>query len=410
LVKNNPPRSAILHIGTEKTGTKSIQLALTRRRKELAELGFWYPRALGDTNHSELAIYAAPENCSDLREPGQFDEIQCVRSLAEEMASIPPHVRVVIFSNEHCHSRLITTEHVRKLRSLLAPYFETITVILYLRRQDDMAVSCFSTRLRCGHSDFDILPGIPRMRQSDPDRSQANLEDAFSYYFDYERLLDRYASVFGDQFVKPRIYEPSSLEAGNVTSDFLTTCGLPPSLSDGLEVTHRAIPADGQRFIVALNGYLADPNCALDRRSSKSLHENCLAILEARLSGSPVLPTRDEARSFYAQFTAINEQVRIKWFPERTTLFSETFHQYPESVQAHEGSPHESVIRASVIIIEDLLRRIERFDTSKSWRFTAPMRALLLATHRFPAATFFARLRDKLRQRRTMQTSYNKGT
>ena len=64
-----PSRSAILHIGTEKTGTTTLQVMLAGKRPALADLGYRYASAPGDISHTALAAYAAPENM-----PGMFSE------------------------------------------------------------------------------------------------------------------------------------------------------------------------------------------------------------------------------------------------------------------------------------------------------------------------------------------------
>ena len=50
----------------------------------------------------------------------------------------------MIFSNEHCHSRLTEHRHIQKLSDLLSKYFESITILVYIRRQDEMARSAYS--------------------------------------------------------------------------------------------------------------------------------------------------------------------------------------------------------------------------------------------------------------------------
>ena len=49
----------IIHIGTGKTGTTSIQNVLARRRAVLQRAGILYPETLGRTNHEAAAVCAA---------------------------------------------------------------------------------------------------------------------------------------------------------------------------------------------------------------------------------------------------------------------------------------------------------------------------------------------------------------
>ncbi|MBU6397249.1 MAG: hypothetical protein KJS74_03635 [Rhodospirillales bacterium] len=393
-------RSAILHIGSEKTGTTAIQAVLARKREELARLGFCYPSSPGVDVHSALAIYAAPEYADDLLETfpgGAFNEQEFLISLAREMAALPRHVRTVIFSSEHCQSRLITIEHVAKLHALLSPYFDTITVVVYLRRQDEMASSLYSTRLRGGEPVADIL-------------SSFDLNELFwSSYFDYEQLLDRYAHVFGKPFVKPRIYEPCALLQGNVVHDFLSICGLPSWLAEGTAMLSRAIPADGKKFLLALNAWHAASGYSPNHDQAKPMRDACALIAEERLQGHPMRPARDEARQFHEKFQASNERVRAAWFPERSSLFTEDFSLYPERAEDTTNT-HEAALRAAFVIIEELIRQNgelvhqngelvrqngeiaasegaqrRAFEGSLSWRLTAPLRTVRMAMRRLRA-------------------------
>ena len=340
-------RSALLHIGSEKTGTTAIQAMLASRREDLIRLGFWYPSSPGEYSHTALAIYVAPENTFDLVEHlpgGNFSEAGFARSLAREMAAIPPHVRTVIFSNEHCQSRFITTEHIVRLHALLSQYFDTITIIVYLRRQDEVASSLYSTRLRAGEPVIDVLPGI-------------NLSELFwASYFNYEQMLDHYARVFGEEFVKPRIYEPSALLEGNAAQDFLNICGLPLWLAEKTEAVNRAIPVEGQKFMSALNAWHVERGYNQNRGLAKTTRDACALIAEQLLQGRPMQPARADAQQFYENFQETNERVREKWFPHRSRLFHDDFTQYPEFVDDTKN-PHEAALRAGFVIIEDLVRQ-----------------------------------------------------
>ena len=57
---------AVVHIGTEKTGTTSIQHYLFARRPELAAQGFHIADCLGEDNHIKLALLAYEDaRCDD---------------------------------------------------------------------------------------------------------------------------------------------------------------------------------------------------------------------------------------------------------------------------------------------------------------------------------------------------------
>jgi hypothetical protein len=356
-------RSAIVHIGTEKTGTTTIQELLARQRKELADLGFWYPFSPGPLNHTGLAIYSAPENMPgmDATVPWavrneRFEENLFAQQLKDEIAGLPRSIHTVIFSNEHCHSRVIEYSQVKKLADLLSRHFKTTKVLIYLRRQDEMACSAYSTQLRYGYVSFGAMP---RMLRS----ADCFFEGYWPRYFDFEHLLDRYAAVFDKTSIMPRLYEWAFQENSNLVSDFLRVCGLPAGLNDNASRANRALSADGLAFLAMLNARISHPSTGQDAQLSATTRDVCLPIIESRLIGPTFLPSCEEAKRFYAQFSDMNERVRAAWFPERVSLFSDDFRQYPETVDGSDLALYQRAMRAAFVIIDDLIKKLPSKDS-----------------------------------------------
>src|SRR5215469_5693606 len=55
-----------LHIGTQKTGTTSLQHYLSANRERLLERGFLYPSSTGRINHVGITAYSRDEEKIDL--------------------------------------------------------------------------------------------------------------------------------------------------------------------------------------------------------------------------------------------------------------------------------------------------------------------------------------------------------
>jgi hypothetical protein len=53
------PRDLILHIGTSKTGSTSIQRVLSTQRPALEAQGVFYPKSPGNERHEFLAVQAS---------------------------------------------------------------------------------------------------------------------------------------------------------------------------------------------------------------------------------------------------------------------------------------------------------------------------------------------------------------
>ncbi len=189
---------AILHIGGEKTGSTSIQWMLEANRAALAQAGFGVPRGLGGSNHVALAAYAGRDPMVvDLL--GMLDEPQGLAGLrawlparlAAAMAAQPAGVHTMLFTNEHCQSRLHTPEEVARLRDLLAPLFSEVLVLVYLRRQDEIVISMRNTSLRShGRLPDAWFPADPGLLA----------------VLDHGLLLQRWGQVFGRAALRPRLY------------------------------------------------------------------------------------------------------------------------------------------------------------------------------------------------------------
>lgn len=191
-------KKLILHIGTEKTGTTSLQRWASSNRSILLKNGIAYSSVLGDSNHHKIFLSVLREkvwkqNASSFDISGYPAERQsfseAVRSnFANEVVGMEKHGAHNFFiSSEHCHSRLITKDEVTSLHCLLAPFFDEIVIVCFLRPQIEMAVSLASTAARGGG----IVDRVFFERVS---------ED--TEYFNYEALTQRWGEVFGYENIK----------------------------------------------------------------------------------------------------------------------------------------------------------------------------------------------------------------
>src|ERR1044071_5629662 len=166
-----------LHIGVAKTGTKTLQLAMTLNGDLLRRHGFVYP-VLPGHHHVGLALYAANESTSARLRAGVG--LADGDRMAEFVGEFPSRlaaavtaadIHTAILSNEHCSSELSTVEAISRLYALLSPLAREIRVIVHLRRQDDLAISLYSASVQAGSTNkFQFSDG--------------------HFWFDYSRLLD----------------------------------------------------------------------------------------------------------------------------------------------------------------------------------------------------------------------------
>ena len=317
------PRDLILHIGTSKTGSTSIQKVLARQRRALRAQGVFYPRSPGGERHELLAVAACtdPRRLKPANRPlwhgmdPQARLDQFAAEFAEEMAAIPGNVHRIVVSAEQFSMLLLDRQGVQNLHDMLAPYADRFTVVAYLRRPDQHFASLYSEMLRWGDARRPDLLGMHVSRAHD---------------YDYAALLDRWASVFGADRVRPRLFERGVGKRFDVVDDFASVCGmtLAPASGEDARSANPSIVFTAQMVLVELAALV---NGGRETNVQSVQWRNITQAATTALPGSGWRPTRQEAQAFVARYAERNETVRRRWFAERETLFSTDFSDLPEA-------------------------------------------------------------------------------
>ena len=162
---------AIIHIGTAKTGSTSLQSFLHQNRNKLLEYGYAYLTTSGLKNQHKLATYCfdadqVNEHTSDLGISNTISRAEWKsnfkRQLLAEPKSFDRNVHTLIILLELFHSCLNSDAIIFRLKDPLSPLLESISTLVYLRRQDQLATSRYSTMIRSGLYLDRVLP-IPNM-------------------------------------------------------------------------------------------------------------------------------------------------------------------------------------------------------------------------------------------------------
>ena len=321
-------RKAIVHIGTEKTGTTTLQHFLAENRAHLLQAGFYFPSSLGQENHTRLCGLAQ----SDTPQFPTVDNIlgivdaasrerfrtETLAAFADEMSRLPADVHTVIFSNEHLHSNLIDISDVARLKSLLDLHFDSVRIAVYLRRQVELAISLFSTRIKGGELWKSSV--FPRIQ-----------EGFLPYYFDYAAILANYESVFGRPSIDVRIFQKDRLVGGDVVDDFLRLSKVPKN--PGMKPVERQNVSLSyhELYVLAL---LNEHVPALVNGQWNRNRDLLVEIFESKPnpSNAPIV-SRSLARQFSRHFDDCNEKVRADFYPGLGRLFSGDFTGYPENLE-----------------------------------------------------------------------------
>ena len=179
----------LLHIGTEKTGTTTIQRFCRQQSSALSRAGILYPRTLGKPGHKLLTGISLPYAARKDICPA-IDVAQAAHGLAEEIRRARP--ATVLLSCEQLSARC-DAEHIEVLKHFLSPLNAEVRVVVYLRRQDDFLMSSYSTSVKG--------------RRGDRLGTRSAIRNTKRY--NYLELLDRWSAAFPNPIV--RVLEPEQL-------------------------------------------------------------------------------------------------------------------------------------------------------------------------------------------------------
>lgn len=312
----------VIHIGTEKTGTSSIQRFLSANRQPLLSEGIVYPSRCGVEGGSQTAFVAASQRRPWATRLGRGLGVtssttqQALREdLSRNIAECTTHAPLgrLLISSEHFHSRMVEIDEIAALKKLLEPYVEGFRVIAYLRRQDRLAVSSFSTKIKAGAVNPMIFPELAE-------------NGDHLHYFDYLRLYEKWSAVFGTKSIILKIFDRREFEAGDLLADFASTVGFRLNGKVRFGRANESIDQHGLDFLLQANKLMASGQGSVPR---STLH----AMISRLCAGKASLATKAEAKAFYQRFTASNMELQQRAFPARSgTLFDDDFSEYPDNI------------------------------------------------------------------------------
>jgi hypothetical protein len=219
-----------LHIGTEKTGTQTIQKFLVENRNHLRRQGYSLLESPGSLNARKLVACCQDEaefddffkdhQISDAAGKHEFRS-KFLKAFESEITELRPHVQAVVMSSEHFHSRLRSTESIAKLKELINRYFDALTIICYFREQSQVVQGLYSTAVKSGftgnYSTFE--------QNCKPE----------NHYYNYLGLFSKWGDIFGTDCLRASIYDPEKFAVTDLCTDFcqlagISMAGLTPSL------------------------------------------------------------------------------------------------------------------------------------------------------------------------------------
>ena len=220
----------VLHIGSPKTGTTSLQSWLYAKRAPLDQAGVYLPSSIGQPRNRCLAAAFDPgEDLSgDIMQSflkryalGNADHEVIRQVILSEFESEISGVQnnVVVVTSEHLHQSVCSEESIRQLHEFLIQFFDDIQVICWFREQYAMCRSRYFTALKMGQvRTFDDFLGSCAQGQ---------------HPYDHHRSARMWSSIFGFENFSAYLFPPSS--SSSLHADFLSAAGIQHITPDMLQ-------------------------------------------------------------------------------------------------------------------------------------------------------------------------------
>ncbi len=311
----------ILHIGTEKTGTTSIQAFLTENRAALLDRGFYVPTSMGPREHVGLVnLFADSRKVFSTRTTLGHHTVEKVENhktvlgkrIHLEMEQAAQMGRTLVISAERFFTVISDDAEMEALHEFLYEYCKSVEIVAYVRPQHEFAVSMFSTNLKNGSRQKVVFQDLEKNK-------------GMARKCDYAGVIEFWQKHFTEAEFKIRKFGRASLIDGDSVADFAHTIGVS---TDGLEQPERrneSLNWKAQKFVLKMNVQMANTPKKHRPKKRAAIYRS----LEKNFSGAGILPKRDDAVAFFEHFAASNERLRQAFFPEDDVLFDVSFEKYP---------------------------------------------------------------------------------
>lgn len=247
----------VLHIGSNKTGTSSLQYSLDQSRDQLRSDGVLYPlagtKATRETRKSNTRqvgfrfavrpLRSTPNGLESSfgldgwrerwryrREFRKAFDAEC-REIPEDGAVILSDEALFIFSDD------ATATGARRF---LKRRFETIEIVVYLRRPDGFMAGAYSQAVKQGST------------LSTDEFMRGRLHEAL-----YHQRLAPWIDAFGADRIRARAYGSAWLRGGDVVADFANAVGI--RLGDGqANRVNQSLDPTGLALLLCINRICAE--------------------------------------------------------------------------------------------------------------------------------------------------------
>ena len=303
----------VLHIGTPKTGTTSLQRFLYQNRVRLSRNGYVLFDDVGGENNSHLPAYFSRNGLNpvwrarlgikDTRDKdAYFKSIGFPQSLVNQFIEASSSHHTAVISSEHFSSSL-SQPQVATLANWIRQYFSQIRVICYVRSQPDRITSGWSTHLGAGghHSLEKFIDNAISSRR-----------------LDYFALAGVWSSAFGPENVMFREYQGRGGwdVRREFSAKFLTEATHLEFSPQRSNESYRNLEAQGIRVI---NRFIPLWNQGMTKRNSKNILARKVVSRIWSHRGSEIVLSPSQIQRIEEAYAASNKEF-AKTFLSRAEL------------------------------------------------------------------------------------------
>lgn len=318
-------RELILHIGTQKTGTTTIQRFLGLNQELLKEQKFLMPKSLdiGNTHHrwiTSIAVNAERKdglliNFGYSSKQEQLKVIKTkLKNFKEECDKSELNSKWIITS-EHLQSELQTKEAIFKLKCILKEFFGKVKIILYIRDPLATTISLWSTQLKYG-SKLRSLP-LP----SHPSYEQVS---------NHKKTIQNWESVFFRENITVVKFQKKDFINNDLIEDFCYRSGIIYSEKFKLpKIANTSLSLLGMKSLGYINKYIPHfiktdyKEKPLELNKSRANISQYVAYYTSKYP--KYLPTEEELLNYRKYYKDSDEWVIENFFKGTKTLWDETF-------------------------------------------------------------------------------------
>lgn len=303
-----------LHIGTEKTGTTSIQEFFDINRGRLLEKGFMFTESVGADNNRAFPVAAYDLNHYDEFTASEgFDTNEKLKAFQEQFIAeleaeingtraSHPHVDTIVFSSEHVHSRLTRANELQRLKDILHRLgIQDIQIIVYLRRPAELVNSLYIESVKAGYE----TPCWP------PDQYYDNA-------CNHRNTLDLYSSVFGQASITPRLFNRQDFANESIIDDIISVMGIPGDSYAFPGMMNTGISMLGLEILKRLNKRIP----AYINNKPNSIRAELASYIVSNFSDEKYIMPSDLFEKYDLQYQVSNEWIRKHYFKDKQELFS----------------------------------------------------------------------------------------